>query len=709
MEENKDINVSEEFEEIEEVEETEDDVLTSEELDKEIKKERDMDSKLLEFIQKTNEKTKLSTLCEELEVTPLEILGFKAMARLMGFGIVNEQKGDDMIFYNQGEIKDVEKTYRFKTDENNEFKFIAISDTLFGSKSQQLSILKDLYKKAKEDGINTVFLCGDISTKSYSLDNQYNDSNFITDKENQVDYIIENFPKEEGITTYFITGLLDDKKKISVGKRIAEAREDMVYLGNISANVSIDDVNMKIISSPIQQTYTVSYRPQQFAKCFRSEDKPDILLLGGLNQLDHITYREVNVLSIPSVAATTKEMEGKRRNNTVGATAVKIKTNKKGLLDKDSGVIFTSIPYYRTYKNDYKINHDPVIKMNTSASTNSSFEGIDKHTAEVYFNRIKNKGSVEDFKAKYHLNDAEFNGIVEVCNMYGKTVDVITNRNGDEIFKKGIPSDVKIKKPDIVSKDIVTNEYLIVSDTHLGNVHQQLHLLNDLYKEAYERGITTVFHAGDIVDGFYPNRTPYPPQQFIYTFNDQAKYVNKMYPLVNGINTYYITGNHDMTHYRNGGASIDFYLSDPEDGVRKDMIHLGQDLGNIVFDNVKFRLDHPTDGSSDGLSYKIQKRLEIIKSGEKPNIYLCGHYHKSYYMLYRNVHAFVCPTLCATTSFEQGKGLDNYLGGYFITVYSDRKTGNVEYLAVEEKLYGKKDIWDEPGKDRNKVKQLVIK
>ena len=86
----------------------------------------------------------------------------------------------------------------------------------------------------------------------------------------------------------FITGLLDDKKKISVGKRIAEAREDMVYLGNISANVTIDDVNMKIISSPIQQTYTVSYRPQQFAKCFRSEDKPDILLLGGLNQLDHI-------------------------------------------------------------------------------------------------------------------------------------------------------------------------------------------------------------------------------------------------------------------------------------------------------------------------------------------------------------------------------------------------------------------------------------
>ena len=61
------------------------------------------------------------------------------------------------------------------------------------------------------------------------------------------------------------------------------------------------------------------------------------------------------------------------------------------------------------------------------------------------------------------------------------------------------------------------------------------------------------------------------------------------------------------------------------------------------------------------------------------------------------------------TSFEHLRGLNNCLGGYFLTVYSDKKTGNVEYIAIEERQYGKKDIWDEAGKDRNKVKQLVIK
>ena len=668
------------------------------------KEEQTIEDKVLSFICMTNNKTSLSDICEQLEIKEIEALGLKRLAREMGFGIVSEQVGDDIIFYNQGEIKDVENILKFNTDSNNEFKFLAISNTLFGNKAQQLSILKDIYKKAKEDGINAIFLCGNVSGKSYTLDDKYCDSNFISEKENQIDYIIENYPKEEGITTYFITGLQDDKKKISVGKRISEARDDMVYLGNISSNIMVDNVNIKLISSPVKQAYTVSHHPQQFAKCFRSEDKPDILLLGGLNQLDHIYYREVNVLSIPSLAATTKEMEDKRRSNTVGAVAVKVQTDKKGKLDKKHGVVFTSIPYYVTNKDDYKINNKPIIKVKSSQPDESE---IGKSTAEKYFSRIKNNGSVDEFKEKFHLNDAEFNGIIELCNMYGKSVD-ITLKNDELVFKKGIPSDVKIKKPDINSKDIVVNDYLIVSDTHFCNVHQQQHLLNDLYKEAYERGITRVFHVGDLVDGFYPNRKPYPDQLFLYNFNDQYSYLKNNYPLVNGITTYYITGNHDMTHYRNGGASIDHFLSEKGAG-RADMIYLGQDLGEIEFDNVKFRLDHPGDGSSKGLSYKPQERIEIMNSGDKPNIYLVGHYHKSYYMLYRNVHALVCPALCSTTSFEHQKGLNNCLGGYFITVYSDRKTGNVEYLGIEERQYGKKDIWDEAGKDKNKVKQLVIK
>ena len=54
--------------------------------------------------------------------------------------------------------------------------------------------------------------------------------------------------------------------------------------------------------------------------------------------------------------------------------------------------------------------------------------------------------------------------------------------------------------------------------------------INEIYEEAYNRGITTVLHVGDIVDGNYPNRPENPRQQFLHGFDEQAGYVADMYP-----------------------------------------------------------------------------------------------------------------------------------------------------------------------------------
>ena len=87
---------------------------------------------------------------------------------------------------------------------------------------------------------------------------------------------------------------------------------------------------------------------------------------------------------------------------------------------------------------------------------------------------------------------------------------------------------------------------------------------------------------------------------------------------------------------------------------------------------------------------------------------LIGHYHKSYTFLYRNVFCVQNPALCASTQFQQKQGLLNYVGAHFIKVYSD-KNGNIQYFEPEEILFSGKDIWDEAGKDKNKVKKLEIK
>ena len=315
-----------------------------------------MNNELLESIKNLTEKEiSLSQVSEYLKLNEFEILGLLRELRQEGINIGIQKKDDDIYLFNHGERElNKDNRYQFYTDENNEFKFVAISDTRLGSKYQQLTILNDIYLKAYEMGYRNVILCGNISEGLFSVTNTYSDTNFLADTLEQVDYITQYYPYVEGMKTYFITGTRDEKhlknNKINIGKRISDLREDMVYLGHTSCNVEIDKANMLVFSPKLEKTYTVSYRPQQQVDSFRSEDKPDILLYGGLLQMEKMTYRNVKCISVPSVCATTKEMSDKRYANTVGAWYVTVTTDKYGNL---TNVRAIDSVYYKTNKDDY--------------------------------------------------------------------------------------------------------------------------------------------------------------------------------------------------------------------------------------------------------------------------------------------------------------------------------------------------------------------
>jgi len=102
----------------------------------------------------------------------------------------------------------------------------------------------------------------------------------------------------------------------------------------------------------------------------------------------------------------------------------------------------------------------------------------------------------------------------------------------------------------------------------------------------------------------------------------------------------------------------------------------------------------------------LQKRIEELESGNKPNLLVIGHYHKYYYSVYRNVHVIEVPCVCDKTPFIIKKGLSNIVGGVFIECWTNNK-GDIEYFSCDEKLYNHNDMWDEVGKDAHKVKRLV--
>ena len=298
----------------------------------------------------------LESLSNDLGISELEVLGLLSKLKDEKVNISPYVKDEGIAVLNQGDygVKHLDR-YRFNNNDSHEYDFLVISDTRFGSTYQQLTVLNDLYLKAYDRGINNVLLCGNLTEGLYGPSNENHKFLFLKDTFQQINYVVDNYPKIEGMNTYFILGPKDKthltNKKIDIGLRIEELRNDMIYLGVNRCHLDIEKVDIIMQNLNFIKTYTVSYRAQQFINAIRSEDKSDILLYGGLLQHDRFTNREIKEISVPSCVATTNEMSSKMRSNTIGGLFLHFTTDKNGhLRDLD---VEDSI-YYVTLKDDFE-------------------------------------------------------------------------------------------------------------------------------------------------------------------------------------------------------------------------------------------------------------------------------------------------------------------------------------------------------------------
>lgn len=659
---------------------------------------------LLDFIKK--ERT-LEETSKHFDISENEIMGYIRQLSDEGFQISTVIKDNQIQIMNKGTTDfTADNDYDIEIDSNG-FKTLVISDLNLGSKYQQLSFINEVYKKAYDEGVRNVIVCGDISAGLISPKNIYYNSLFKYDTHSQAEYIINHFPKLEGMTTYFITGDKDHthdiKNSESIGKMIADKRKDMVYLGPNHCTVNLvhkDKETGKILEQAKvlvrhpkgKIAYTLSYKPQQYISSMRSEDKVDMVLHGHYLQCEKMHFRGVEEISVPGMTATTPKMKDEGIQNSVGAWILDINLKKKGI----DRVIPTFIPCYQTIQNDYLY----AKQLNSTNERTVHIQSDTERKINKIYKFIKNGTRFEDFVSQMGISMNEAYGLIETMKLYGKPIEMTMDDKGTITLTKK-----KTKKSQYSSKDkegLIETNLCVISDTHLGTKEQQLTLINEVYKEAHRRGIDTVLHIGDVLDGDYTQvRKEQAYQLFLRGFDEQVGYVIEMYPHVDGITTYFIQGSHDETHLKNGGATAGKWI----DRCRDDMVYLGQDKATFKINNLRILMDHPGGGNAKSYSYKPQQAIEGLNPGEKPNILLQGHYHKSYYMFYRNVHSLLVPCIVNQSQFMKKMNLQNVVGAYFLKIYSDEK-GNIHYFEPEEHLFSSKDLIEN---DYLKCKKLDIR
>ena len=315
---------------------------------------------------------------------------------------------------------------------------------------------------------------------------------------------------------------------------------------------------------------------------------------------------------------------------------------------------------------------------------------------------LRHKTSYEALLEKYEIDEVKLEGILQLLELDGYEFSENLLDNERIISKKNGHNREKTLKPSMSELEHI--KLCIVSDTHMGHKLEQRTLLNKVYEEAHNRGIDTVLHCGDVVDGDYRNKRPaHPYDLFAQGASQQLDNVVDNYPKVEGVTTYFITGSHDDTHYLNGGFSMGKGISD----LRDDLVWLGPNQAMFYAGKarVPILIKHPGGGCSKSLSYKPQEAINKMDETNKPKVLLMGHYHKSYCMYYNDVYAILVPCLVDQTQFMQMNDLQNVVGAVFLDLYVNKK-GDIEYFNYDELRYTYRDIIN---KDYLQAKRLVIK
>lgn len=658
----------------------------------------------------------VNSLCEELNISDYDLFGYVKQLKDENINITFSDKGSDVsLIINNHPDYTKENEYKIES-EDDEVKIGVISDLRFGSKNEQIAMLNDIYRKFLKDGVKYVFITGNLLEGKYSgnTEHDFGKSLIYNSAEGQCDHLIEFFPKVEGIQTLFITGDTDHtwNKELNVGEYIASKRDDMIYLGPKCCSVYINKSIIRLENLKKQgEAYTIAYPPQKYSRSLASYEDYDCIFLGGtLTAQDFPKIRDTRIFAIPSVVSRTPKMRSKSQQNTMGSYEFGLTFNKTGKIKRLTSSLS---PYYVPSSENYltvkpldiSLSEDLDIIENKSVITRDEkklFERFDK-----LYRLMKKEESFNSLKDRLGMSSNELYGLIDMLQQYGRSIEVV-DMDGELVVRKYFQKrkHYEIKPP---KEELHMKQFGVVSDTHYGSIWSQPSMVNTFCYEAYNRGITDMFHIGDISDGDYHTIRPdYVKHVFLYGATAHVDYAAKTLPKYPGMKWKVICGSHDESHSFNYGP-FDFGV-ELEKRRKNDLEYIGQDKGIVYFDKCKIELFHPGGGTSRILSTKPQNGIDQIPSNTKPNLSLRGHYHKVYYMLYRNIHMLLCPCNVDQSRFMMKNEIPNLMGDYFVTIWYD-DNGDIQYIETEPMIFDQCDVrerdYENPKRNmKNKILKL---
>jgi predicted phosphodiesterase len=197
----------------------------------------------------------------------------------------------------------------FKT--NGWTKWAIISDPHLCSIYEQIELLHEFYKIAEEEKCEGVICAGDFTAGNGTVYRGQMQDLKIIGEDKQINYVCSVYP-ETSLKTYTISGNHDMDLYKQVGsdilEKIANKREDIVYLGKLSATMEQSDgLSIMVKHGEGGLGPFKSYKPQQMVDRLKQEEICDITILGHFHCNLYIPKYRGTTLILPGCFESQSE------------------------------------------------------------------------------------------------------------------------------------------------------------------------------------------------------------------------------------------------------------------------------------------------------------------------------------------------------------------------------------------------------------------
>lgn len=170
-----------------------------------------------------------------------------------------------------------------------------VSDTHLCDKACTLDELHRAYEWFRTEGIVEVVHAGDLTTGCGVYKGQFNDL-LAFGFDDQLAYCTKNYPRVNGVRTYFINGnhclSFRETAGANFGSALAQRRSDLVFLGDYNAQLILNGVKIELHHGAGGGSYALSYKLQRYVEAMPA-GKPQIYILGHYHGFCHLVARGI--------------------------------------------------------------------------------------------------------------------------------------------------------------------------------------------------------------------------------------------------------------------------------------------------------------------------------------------------------------------------------------------------------------------------------